>query len=137
MASEEILHKTLRNADGKPFAKYKGITNFFTTEAFELLVDEVQNDRAGHSRMYPAASQAFPRGGSKGKRAARPAAFVRRPQAILPGDGKNRPLFLPATAQKGSFYRQSGRTKSGFSPHNGRCKCCFLWITSVIFGITY
>ena len=51
MASEEILHKTLRNADGKPFAKYKGITNFFTTEAFELLVDEVQNDRAGHSRM--------------------------------------------------------------------------------------
>lgn len=51
MASEEVLHKTLRNADGKPFAKYKGITNFFTTEAFELLVDEVQNDRAGHSRM--------------------------------------------------------------------------------------
>ncbi len=51
MASEEILHKTLRNADGKPFAKYKGITNFFTTEDFELLVDEVQNDRAGHSRM--------------------------------------------------------------------------------------
>ena len=51
MASEEILHKTLRNADGKPFAKYKGITNNFTTEAFELLVDEVQNDRAGHSRM--------------------------------------------------------------------------------------
>lgn len=41
MASEEILHKTLRNADGKPFAKYKGITNNFTTEAFELLVDEV------------------------------------------------------------------------------------------------
>ena len=51
MASEEVLHKTLRNADGKPFAKYKGITNYFTTEAFELLVDEVQNDRAGHSRM--------------------------------------------------------------------------------------
>ena len=63
MASEEILHKTLRNADGKPFAKYKGITNNFTTEAFELLVDEVQNDRAGHSRMrvrVPMKAAAFP-----------------------------------------------------------------------------
>lgn len=63
MASEEILHKTLRNADGKPFAKYKGITNNFTTEAFELLVDEVQNDRAGHSRMrvrVPMRSAGFP-----------------------------------------------------------------------------
>lgn len=63
MASEEILHKTLRNADGKPFAKYKGITNTFTTEAFELLVDEVQNDRAGHSRMrvrVPMRAAGFP-----------------------------------------------------------------------------
>ena len=51
MASEEVLHKTLRNADGKPFAKYKGIANVFTMDDFELLVDEVQNDRAGHSRM--------------------------------------------------------------------------------------
>lgn len=51
MASEEILHKTLRNADGKPFAKYKGITNNFVMDEFELIVDEVQNDRAGHSRM--------------------------------------------------------------------------------------
>lgn len=72
--------------------------------------------------------------GEPGGRALR--RFLRRPQAILPGDGKNRPLFLPATAQKGSFYRPGGRTKSGFSPHNGRCNCCFLWITSVIFGIT-
>lgn len=95
-----------------------------------------RDEGAGHSRLSPAARQTFPRGGSKGKRAARPAAFVRRPQAILPGDGKNRPLFLPATAQKGSFYRPGGRTKSGFSPRNGRCKCCYLWITSVIFGIT-
>lgn len=51
MASEEVLHKTLRNADGKPFVKYKGIANVFTMDDFELLVDEVQNDRAGHSRM--------------------------------------------------------------------------------------
>lgn len=51
MATEEVLRKTLRNADGKPFAKYKGITNNFTMDDFELLVDEVQNDRAGHSRM--------------------------------------------------------------------------------------
>ena len=51
MASEEILHKTLRNADGKPFAKYKGLTNSFVMDDFELLIDEVQNDRAGHSRM--------------------------------------------------------------------------------------
>ncbi len=51
MASEEILHKTLHNADGKPFAKYKGLTNNFVMDDFELLVDEVQNDRAGHSRM--------------------------------------------------------------------------------------
>lgn len=51
MATEEVLRKTLRNADGKPFAKYKGITNTFTMDDFELLVDDVQNDRAGHSRM--------------------------------------------------------------------------------------
>ncbi len=51
MASEEVLRKTLRNADGKPFAKYKGLTNSFVTDGFELLIDEVQNDRAGHSRM--------------------------------------------------------------------------------------
>ncbi len=51
MASEEVLRKTLKNADGKPFAKYKGITNNFVFDDFELIIDEVQNDRAGHSRM--------------------------------------------------------------------------------------
>lgn len=51
MATEEVLRKTLKNADGKPFAKYKGITNNFVLEDFELIIDEVQNDRAGHTRM--------------------------------------------------------------------------------------
>ena len=63
MATEEVLRKTLRNADGKPFAKYKGITNNFQLEDFELLVDEVQNDRAGHSRMrvrVPMRAAGFP-----------------------------------------------------------------------------
>ncbi|MBQ8179316.1 MAG: hypothetical protein IJ026_02570 [Candidatus Methanomethylophilaceae archaeon] len=63
MATEEVLHKTLRNADGKPFAKYKGITNNFVFDDFELIVDEVQNDRAGHSRMrvrVPMRLAAFP-----------------------------------------------------------------------------
>ena len=63
MASEEILRKTLKNADGKPFAKYKGITNNFVLEDFELIVDEVQNDRAGHSRMrvrVPMRNAGFP-----------------------------------------------------------------------------
>lgn len=45
--------------------------------------------------------------------------------------------FFSRNGKKGFFRRQSGRAKSGFSPHNGRCKCCYLWITSVIFGITY
>ena len=63
MATEEVLRKTLRNAEGKPFAKYKGITNTFTMDDFELLVDEVQNDRTGHSRMrvrVPMRLAAFP-----------------------------------------------------------------------------
>lgn len=51
MASEDVLRKTLKNADGKPFVKYKGLTNNFVMDDFELIVDEVQNDRAGHSRM--------------------------------------------------------------------------------------
>ena len=51
MASEEILRKTLHNADGKPFAKYRNIEGSFVTEEFELFVDEVQGDRTGHTRM--------------------------------------------------------------------------------------
>lgn len=63
MASEEILRKTLHNADGKPFAKYKNIEGFFVTEGFELFIDEVQGDRTGHSRMrvrVPMKRAAFP-----------------------------------------------------------------------------
>lgn len=63
MATEEILRKTLKNADGKPFAKYKGLKNTFTLENYELIVDEVQNDRMGHSRMrvrVPLKSAGFP-----------------------------------------------------------------------------
>ncbi len=51
MASEEILRKTIHNADGKPFAKFKNIQGSFVTEGFELFVDEVQGDRMGHTRM--------------------------------------------------------------------------------------
>lgn len=51
MASEEILRKTIHNADGKPFAKYKNIEGSFVTEGFELFIDEVQGDRTGHSKM--------------------------------------------------------------------------------------
>ena len=63
MASEEILRKTLKNADGKPFVKYKGLKNTFSLENFELIVDEVQNDRMGHSRMrvrVPLRNAGFP-----------------------------------------------------------------------------
>ena len=49
MASEEVLRKTLKNADGKPFAKYKGIQNTFSLESFEITFVEVQNDRSGHT----------------------------------------------------------------------------------------
>lgn len=51
MATEEILRKTLHNADRKPFAKYRNIQGSFVTEGFELFVDEVQGDRTGHTRM--------------------------------------------------------------------------------------
>ena len=51
MASEEVLRKTLKNADGKPFQKYKGLQNNFVLEDFELIFDEVQNDRMGHTNM--------------------------------------------------------------------------------------
>ena len=51
MASEEILRKTIHNADGKPFAKYRNIQGSFVTEGFELFIDEVQGDRTGHTRM--------------------------------------------------------------------------------------
>ena len=51
MASEEILHKTLKNADGKPFQKYKGLQNNFVLEDYELIFDDIQNDRAGHTAM--------------------------------------------------------------------------------------
>ena len=63
MASEEVLRKTLRNADGKPFAKYKGIQNSFTLEDFEIFFDSVQNDRAGHTSVrvrVPMAKAGFP-----------------------------------------------------------------------------
>lgn len=51
MASEEILRKTIHNADGKPFAKFRNIQGAFTTEEFELFIDEVQGDRTGHTSM--------------------------------------------------------------------------------------
>ena len=51
MASEEVLKGTLRNADGKPFAKYKNLQNSFVLEDFELFFDDIQNDRAGHTAM--------------------------------------------------------------------------------------
>ena len=51
MASEEILHKTLKNADGKPFQKYKGLQNNFVLENYEIIFDDIQNDRAGHTAM--------------------------------------------------------------------------------------
>lgn len=51
MASEDVLRKTLKNADGKPFQKYKGIQNNFVFEDFELIFDEVQNDRMGHTNI--------------------------------------------------------------------------------------
>lgn len=63
MASEEVLRKTLKNADGKPFVKYKGITNNFVLDDFEIIIDEVQNDRAGHTRMrvrVPMKAAGFP-----------------------------------------------------------------------------
>lgn len=52
MATEEVLRKTLRNADGKPFQKYKGIQNTFTMNDFELTIDDVQADRTGHTLMH-------------------------------------------------------------------------------------
>jgi len=51
MASEEILRKTLKNADGKPFAKYKGLENSFILEDYEIIFDDVQNDKTGHTFM--------------------------------------------------------------------------------------
>jgi len=51
MASEEILRKTLKNADGKPFQKYKGLQNNFVLEDFEIIFDDIQNDRMGHTAM--------------------------------------------------------------------------------------
>ena len=51
MASEEVLRKTLKNADGKPFQKYKNIQNSFVLEDFELIFDDVQNDRMGHTSI--------------------------------------------------------------------------------------
>ncbi len=63
MASEDVLRKTLKNADGKPFAKYKGLTNNFVLEQFELIIDEVQNDRTGHTFMrvrVPMKAAGFP-----------------------------------------------------------------------------
>lgn len=51
MASEEILRRTIHNADGKPFAKFRNIQGSFVTEGFELFVDDVQGDRTGHTAM--------------------------------------------------------------------------------------
>lgn len=51
MASEDVLRKTLKNADGKPFQKYKGIQNNFVLEDYELIFDNVQNDRMGHTNV--------------------------------------------------------------------------------------
>jgi predicted ABC-class ATPase len=51
MATEEVLRKTLKNADGKPFVKYKGLENNFVLEDFEIIFDEIQNDRMGHTSM--------------------------------------------------------------------------------------
>ncbi len=51
MASEDVLRKTLKNADGKPFQKYKGIQNNFVLEDYEIIFDNVQNDRMGHTNV--------------------------------------------------------------------------------------
>ncbi|AMK13257.1 ABC transporter ATP-binding protein [methanogenic archaeon mixed culture ISO4-G1] len=51
MASEDVLRKTLKNVDGKPFQKYKGIQNNFVLEDYEIIFDDVQNDWAGHTSM--------------------------------------------------------------------------------------
>ena len=51
MASEEILRKTLKNADGKPFQKYKGLQNNFVLDDFEIIFDDIQNDRMGHTNI--------------------------------------------------------------------------------------
>ncbi len=51
MASEEVLHKTLKNADGKPFQKYKGLQNNFVLDDYEIIFDNIQNDRMGHTAM--------------------------------------------------------------------------------------
>ena len=51
MASEDVLLKTLKNADGKPFQKYKGLQNNFVLEDYELIFDDIQNDRMGHTAM--------------------------------------------------------------------------------------
>ncbi len=51
MASEEILRRTIHNADGKPFAKFRNLQGSFTTEEFELFIDEIQGDRTGHTAM--------------------------------------------------------------------------------------
>ncbi len=51
MASEEILRRTIHNADGKPFAKFRNLQGSFVTEGFELFIDEIQGDRTGHTAM--------------------------------------------------------------------------------------
>ena len=51
MATEDVLRKTLKNADGKPFQKYKGIQNNFVLEDFEIIFDDIQNDRMGHTNV--------------------------------------------------------------------------------------
>jgi len=51
MASEDILRKTLKNADGKPFQKYKGLQNNFVLDDFEIIFDDIQNDRMGHTNI--------------------------------------------------------------------------------------
>jgi predicted ABC-class ATPase len=63
MASKDVLIKTIRNADGKPFQKYKGLEQFFELDSYSIIVDDVQNDPSGHSAMrvrVPLSRAGFP-----------------------------------------------------------------------------
>jgi predicted ABC-class ATPase len=63
MASKEVLVKTLRNADGKSFQKYRALEGFFDLDDFTLFFDDIQNDPSGYSRMrvrVPLSRSGFP-----------------------------------------------------------------------------
>ena len=57
-------------------------------------------------------------------------------KAFCPEGGHKPPSFSARSGAKGCFRRPGGRGTGSFFRQKGRCNCCFLWITSVIFGIT-